>query len=200
MSTIQSGDRNPNWRGGRTITSHGYVLIRVGKDHPLADCRGYAYEHRLKASEKLGRLVKPSEVVHHDNEGKIPDKADNRPENLKVCSSQAEHRSHHRKAGSKLRLPDETNPLISCSCGCGGRFEKYDANGRPRQFIPGHNPQPSPTKDKILHALSGRRALRLGDILVLTGLEVHATKVALSKMKTSGLVENPSLGYWRRIK
>lgn len=38
-----TGASNPNWKGGRTIASNGYVLIKVGKEHHLADVRGYAY-------------------------------------------------------------------------------------------------------------------------------------------------------------
>ena len=73
-------ERNPNWRGGRSIASNGYVLIRVGVGHPLADVRGYAYEHRLVASEMLGRPLAPFENVHHVN-GR---RDDNRPENLEL--------------------------------------------------------------------------------------------------------------------
>lgn len=43
------------WKGGRSIASNGYVLVRVGKKHHLADVRGYAYEHRIVAEQKLGR-------------------------------------------------------------------------------------------------------------------------------------------------
>lgn len=40
------GSDNPNWKGGRTVTEHGYVLLKR-PDHPDADVRGYVYEHRL---------------------------------------------------------------------------------------------------------------------------------------------------------
>ena len=50
-------EKNPNWRGGKVKTQHGYILIRVGVGHPLADCRGYAYEHRVVLSKKIGRLL-----------------------------------------------------------------------------------------------------------------------------------------------
>lgn len=63
---------------GRSIASNGYVLIWVGRDHPLADVRGYAYEHRLVASQTIGRWItpnvafenrrysRPSEVIDQD--------------------------------------------------------------------------------------------------------------------------------------
>jgi len=31
------------------------------------------------------------------------------------------------------------NPLVICACGCGGQFRKFDAHGRKRKFISGHN-------------------------------------------------------------
>lgn len=120
---------------GRSVASNGYVLIRVGKSHPLADVRGYAYEHRLVASKKIGRWVISSEQVHHLNEIKT----DNRSENLEVVSSIAEHRVFHRKGRRGLRMPGEPNVEVKCECGCGSGFLKYDANRRPRRFVSGHN-------------------------------------------------------------
>jgi hypothetical protein len=43
MGAVYPGPRNPNWRGGRSLASNGYVLIRVGVGPHLADVRGYAY-------------------------------------------------------------------------------------------------------------------------------------------------------------
>ena len=128
-------DGNPNWKGGRSKTSHGYVLIRVGVGHHLADVRGYAYEHRLVAEEKIGRKLRPGEEVHHLNK----DKTDNRPENIEICEGRATHAVHHRISGKRLRMPGEENKPIECRCGCGGLFNKYDRSGRPRLFISGHN-------------------------------------------------------------
>lgn len=130
----QTGPNNPNWRGGRIIEPRGYVLIRVGVGHPLADVRGYAYEHRLNAEKALGRALRPGEEVHHDDEIK----GNNDPGNLAPLTS-PEHNARHRKHDKGLRNPGETNPEVCCSCGCGVAFLKFDSSGRPRRFAPGHN-------------------------------------------------------------
>jgi hypothetical protein len=104
--------------------------------HHLANVNGYVPEHRLIAEQKLGRHLRPDEIVHHIN----GDRGDNRPDNIEVVASNAEHAVHHRKVGHALRLPGEPNPEIDCACGCGTRFPKYDSRGRPRKYVTGHNP------------------------------------------------------------
>lgn len=46
-----------------------------------------------------------------------------------------------RRAGKCRRVPDEPNPIVSCGCGCGcgGLFKRFDAGGRPRNYITGRN-------------------------------------------------------------
>lgn len=125
-------EKNHNWKGGRTITEHGYVLIRVGVGHPLADVRGYAYEHRLKAWQAGHDIA--GKHVHHEDEVKT----NNDDANLKPLTV-AEHRAEHRKPGSNKRLPGEPNPTVTCACGCNAQFLKYDEHNRPRKYVSGHN-------------------------------------------------------------
>ena len=127
-------EKNGNWRGGRTIASNGYVLIRVGTDHHLADIRGYAYEHRLVAESVLGRQLESGEIVHHRN----GDKQDNRADNLEVAQSIAHHKASHRRKSGR-RSPGQASETICCACGCGALLQRFDQSGRPRRYISGHN-------------------------------------------------------------
>ena len=90
------GPGNSGWRGGRVTDKDGYVLVWVD-DHPHArrparrvGSSGYVLEHRLVMEAQIGRHLDPSEVVHHRNG--IRD--DNRPENLEVFRSNADHLRH----------------------------------------------------------------------------------------------------------
>lgn len=133
-SSIQALHRNPNWKGGRTVASNGYVLVKA-PDHPAADSRGYVYEHRLVAEQKIGRPLRPGEQVHHIDHNK----QNNAPANLEVVAGRAEHAVRHRTTGQGRRRPGQANDLVRCACGCGASFPRFDGCGRPRQYVSGHN-------------------------------------------------------------
>lgn len=67
-------------RGARVSNGKGYVLVYL-PEHPMAN-GPYVLEHRLVMSEHIGRLLLPTETVHHKN----GDRTDNRIENLELWS------------------------------------------------------------------------------------------------------------------
>jgi len=74
------------WKGGLIVDADGYILQKA-IDHPHRTAAGYVRQHRLVMECELGRLLLPTEVVDHVNR----DTSDNRPENLRVFGSNAEH-------------------------------------------------------------------------------------------------------------
>ncbi len=85
-------DKSPSWKGGKTVTPEGYVLIKL-PNHPSAKSNGYVFEHRLIVEKSLGRRLNSNEHIHHLN-GK---KNDNRIGNLIMLSN-----SEHKKLHSRL--------------------------------------------------------------------------------------------------
>lgn len=82
----QKMEHNPAWNGGKIVDKHGYILVKQN-DHPNADRHGYVREHRLVMEQKLGRLLLPTESVHH----KDGNKANNHPDNLELFASNGQH-------------------------------------------------------------------------------------------------------------
>ena len=103
----QVGERHGMWKGGRTISSAGYVFVSMPVDHPLAVMRnstGYVAEHRLVMAQSLGRPLRKGESVHHIN----GDKQDNRLENL------------------QLRHGQHGNGVTACCASCGSTDIVFD--------------------------------------------------------------------------
>lgn len=73
------------------ITRAGYSEVYEPK-HPLASSKGRVLEHRFIMCEKLNKILKSNENVHHIN----GDTLDNRVENL-VVVSRSEHMSIHNR-------------------------------------------------------------------------------------------------------
>jgi transposase len=80
----QPGEKNHCWRGG--VDSDGYVRV-YQPDHPHAKANGTVLEHRLVMEKKIGRYLRPEEVVHHIDH----DKANNDPDNLMLFPNNGAH-------------------------------------------------------------------------------------------------------------
>ena len=89
MSRLHKGNKNPAWKGGRKKTLRGYILVYC-PNHPFKVGGNYILEHRLIMETHIGRVLLPTEVVHHIN----GIKDDNRIENLMLFSSHSEHRKY----------------------------------------------------------------------------------------------------------
>jgi len=94
---LARGARHPRWNDkGRVISDRGYVRIRLGIDHPLADASGWAYEHLIVWCTAGNKRPASGATLHHVN----GDRIDNRLENL-VTMSASEHARQHATARAR---------------------------------------------------------------------------------------------------
>ena len=82
-------EQNGRWKGGEWVNPRGYVMVWVGRDHPMANCRAYAPRCRVVCYETHG-MPDPGMHAHHIN----GDKRDDRPENLEWRYPD-DHGRHH---------------------------------------------------------------------------------------------------------
>lgn len=148
MKTQRTGPRSaeghPNWKGGVIRDKHGYVLVYC-PGHPRARSLGknrtpkYVLQHVLVAEQKLGRALLPKEVVHHRNG--IPD--DNRPENLEVFSTNAEHLRHELTGRCPKWTPDGLRRIREgvARSHANRRASKCDASQSPQNTDPSLTPR-----------------------------------------------------------
>src|SRR3990167_4772291 len=88
---IMSPPFRRNWKGGRIVTTQGYIAIWLPA-YPTSNKR-YVLEHRYLMEQRLKRSLNRNEHVHHIN----GNKQDNRIENLIVLTSSAHQHRHHPK-------------------------------------------------------------------------------------------------------
>lgn len=81
------------WSAGSKLASNGYVKVRVGVGHPLADPNGMAYEHLLVWVAAGNQRPNDKQIIHHINE----DKTDNRIANLRLML-RSDHSQMHGNA------------------------------------------------------------------------------------------------------
>lgn len=86
-------ERTHNGKPAKKDT-RGYILLWE-PDHPGCGCRGWKPEHRMMVEKHLGRVLVPTEHVHHKN----GIKDDNRLENLEVLNEN----DHAKITGEEFR-------------------------------------------------------------------------------------------------
>ena len=88
-SEANKGVNSGNFKGYRIVNSNGYVMLNK-PNRDSSQSSGYILEHRYKMENKLGRILKDNEIVHHIN----GNKKDNRIENLELMTIK-EHQLEH---------------------------------------------------------------------------------------------------------
>jgi hypothetical protein len=99
----RNGENHPMWNGGEVVDRDGYVYS-YDPYHPYVNARGYVFRHRLVMEKMIGRYLESQEVVHHKND--TP--GDDRPENLHLYASNADHK----REDAKLRERDELGRFL----------------------------------------------------------------------------------------
>lgn len=99
-----------NYNGGKIgeyIDKDGYLLVSGQFEHPHRTKRNYVAKHRLVMEKKIGRFLKPTEVVHHKNGLKT----DNRLSNLELLTDAAEHCARHPENKKHLSINKHGNTI-----------------------------------------------------------------------------------------
>lgn len=95
-------ENSPNWKGGRYVDAHGYIMIHVGNNLQVkSKWESYQKEHVVVMEQQLKRKLIKEECVHHID----GNRQNNNISNLIVVPSAKHHRiTHHslQKIGYEL--------------------------------------------------------------------------------------------------
>ena len=113
-------DYIPSWN--RVSICGGYKAVYC-PDHPNCWSTGYIHVHRIVAEQKIGRLLKKGEQVHHIDENKL----NNDPTNIEVLPGRGEHTKIHARNTRKMKevkieCPECGKIFLILPCQDGRRF------------------------------------------------------------------------------
>jgi hypothetical protein len=147
-----TGADHHHWKGGRHQSPDGYVWVKAPPGHPGANSNGRIREHRFVMEQILGRHLLPGEVVHH----KDGDKANNRPENLVLYPSNADHM---RQEHTGRKLSDESRKRLSdARKGKKGKPQTQENRERMRALMTGRKFSPE-TIQRMRDAKKNRKPM-----------------------------------------
>jgi hypothetical protein len=118
----QRYQNSASWKGGQTVHSEGYVLVK-NHEHHRSLATGYVYHHILVVEAAMGKPLRKGHVVHHVD----GNKSNNVPSNLVVCQNQRYHKLLHSRAKSIIGCGDPDMKLCSL---CGSWLPFVDYHGR----------------------------------------------------------------------
>ena len=103
-----------------------YWMIKIG-----IGGKGWVYEHRHVAEQKLGRPLQKREIAHHIN----GDTLDNRPENIAVMNASTHSSKHHKDVTShrhdgKVLPPGLWSVSFDHCINCGQIDSKHVSHGQ----------------------------------------------------------------------
>jgi hypothetical protein len=82
-------------------------------------------------------LSEASKIVAHRKDGDFFEAEDGNSDLAQLRRSVQS--SVNRKVDDGNKLPDQSNELIKCACGCNGMISQFDNYNRRRKYIHGHN-------------------------------------------------------------
>jgi HNH endonuclease len=73
----QYGEKNNQWKGGRTLDGNGYIQIKDFTFPEMLNKQGYVAEHRIVMAKYFNRPLTKDETVHHIDGDKTNNKLGN---------------------------------------------------------------------------------------------------------------------------